>query len=213
MDRNQRDLLVIDLEASCWETDDPARPSKPGNWTYLNEIIEIGAVLVDGESLAIKDQFQSLVRPRFHPVLSDFCQALTGIASAEVDTARDLSIVLEEFTARFNLKGDERDPVFASWGAYDKKQLDDDCAKYGLTSPFAPNNHLNLKPPVSRVAGRKRAGLKTMLEHLGLRFEGNHHRGLDDARNIVRILDTLHRRQGHNRWLWEAVVRASPRVG
>jgi inhibitor of KinA sporulation pathway (predicted exonuclease) len=35
---------------------------------------------------------------------------------------------------------------------------------------------------------KKRLGLAAALRHLGMGFEGSHHRGLDDARNIARIV-------------------------
>jgi inhibitor of KinA sporulation pathway (predicted exonuclease) len=35
---------------------------------------------------------------------------------------------------------------------------------------------------------KKKLGIAEALRHLGLRFEGSHHRGLDDARNISRIV-------------------------
>jgi inhibitor of KinA sporulation pathway (predicted exonuclease) len=35
---------------------------------------------------------------------------------------------------------------------------------------------------------RKQLGIAAALKHLGLEFEGRHHRGIDDARNIARIV-------------------------
>jgi inhibitor of KinA sporulation pathway (predicted exonuclease) len=49
--------------------------------------------------------------------------------------------------------------------------------------------HLNLKglmPSVIRC--RRSQDWKAPLRFAGLKFKGNHHRGIDDARNIVRLL-------------------------
>lgn len=204
MDRTPRDVLVIDFEATCWADGDTTAPQTPPGWRYRNEIIEIGAVLLDGHTLAIKDEFQSFVKPRYYPVLSEFCRQLTHIGQAEVDNAPCLHRVLWAFADHFHLRADDHDPVFASWGAYDKKQLDDDCQKCNIPNPFAPHNHLNLKMAVSRALGLKRAGLQRTLDKLDLQFEGTHHRGIDDARNIARIVQVSAERVGGLDWLQES---------
>jgi inhibitor of KinA sporulation pathway (predicted exonuclease) len=49
--------------------------------------------------------------------------------------------------------------------------------------------HLNLKRLWRRTTGlKKKTGLSSALAFHDLTFEGNHHRGVDDARNIVRLL-------------------------
>jgi inhibitor of KinA sporulation pathway (predicted exonuclease) len=75
-----------------------------------------------------------------------------------------------------------------SWGRYDVAQFQLDCRRHGV--PFPPSleeDHLNLKTAFAAWRGVRRCGLATALDHLGLRLEGSHHRGIDDARNIARI--------------------------
>jgi 3'-5' exoribonuclease 1 len=60
--------VIVDLEATCWEGRDSSR----------NEIIEIGAVLVN-EQQEILSEFEQFVRPLMNPVLSEFCKNLTTI--------------------------------------------------------------------------------------------------------------------------------------
>jgi inhibitor of KinA sporulation pathway (predicted exonuclease) len=80
------------------------------------------------------------------------------------------------------------DCVFCSWGDYDKNQFLQDCGFHHISYPFA-STHLNLKAEFSRSIGlKKKVGIGGALKHLGLEFEGSHHRGLDDARNIARIV-------------------------
>ena len=45
------------------------------------------------------------------------------------------------------------------------------------------------KTTVARALGRrKRFGLAEAVRRLGMEFEGSHHRGIDDARNIARVV-------------------------
>jgi inhibitor of KinA sporulation pathway (predicted exonuclease) len=48
---------------------------------------------------------------------------------------------------------------------------------------------MNLKAEFSEFSGRrKKLGLAEAVRSLGLQFEGSHHRGIDDARNIARVV-------------------------
>ena len=172
----QRDYLVIDLEATCDNAG--AVPKRE------MEIIEIGAVLVDAETFEPVAEFQTFVRPIRHPKLTPFCCELTSITQAQVDAAPrfpEAIAALREFMA-----GEQ--PLFCSWGAYDRNQFELDAGLHDIELPFGPD-HLNLKEAFSQALGsRKRFGMSAALRRLGLPLEGTHHRGIDDARNIARIL-------------------------
>ena len=81
------DLIVVDLEATCWDT------PRPRNHM---EIIEIGAVRLDAE-LTVVDEFDCFVRPVVGPKLSQFCTALTTIKQADVDEADMFPAVFARF--------------------------------------------------------------------------------------------------------------------
>ncbi|HLT37476.1 MAG TPA: 3'-5' exonuclease [Enhygromyxa sp.] len=171
-----RDYLVIDLEATCDNAG--AVPKRE------MEIIEIGAVLVDRTSFEPIAEFQTFVRPVRHPKLTRFCQELTSITQAQVDAAPgfvEAIAALREFMA-----GEQ--PLFCSWGNYDRGQFQLDAGYHRIKLPFGPD-HLNLKQAFSDALGtRKRFGMAGALRRLGLPLQGTHHRGIDDARNIARIL-------------------------
>jgi hypothetical protein len=42
------------------------------------EMIEIGLVVIDLETLEIVDEFQRFVRPQIKPILTDLCKKLTS---------------------------------------------------------------------------------------------------------------------------------------
>ena len=64
------------------------------------EIIEIGAVMVDRETLSIVDEFQTFIKPIRHPILTDFCKQLTSITQSQVDTAPTFPAAIDVSTTR-----------------------------------------------------------------------------------------------------------------
>jgi 3'-5' exoribonuclease 1 len=171
-----RKLLIVDLEATCWE--------RPRHRPEDMEAIEIGALLVDPADPARPREYQGFLRPVRFPELSEFCTRLTGIVQADVDGAEPFAQAFPRFLAWI---GDPSSVRFASWGNYDRNQFVRDCERHDLPYPFA-EDHLNLKHHCSAKLGIKPAGLEQALRRAGLVFEGSHHRGLDDARNIWRVL-------------------------
>lgn len=169
--------LIIDLEATC--SDDGQVPREE------MEIIEIGAVMQSSLTFEIESEFQTFVRPVRHPGLTAFCTELTGITQQDVAAAPDYASALEGLV---QWMAPYEDALFCSWGDYDRKQFQQDCTYHGVPYPFGPE-HLNLKAEFSRTLGlRRNAGITHALRKLNFEFEGSHHRGLDDARNIARIV-------------------------
>jgi inhibitor of KinA sporulation pathway (predicted exonuclease) len=77
--------------------------------------------------------------------------------------------------------------LLASWGAYDRNQLSRDRHRHGIRLPFG-KGHLNIKAAFAERAGRPPMGMAQALRLCGLPLEGTHHRGIDDARNIAKLL-------------------------
>ena len=144
--------------------------------------------MVDGESLQSIDEFQSFVRPVRNPQLTPFCTELTGITQHDVDVAPRYPGVLPGLIGWFSAYPD---CLFCSWGDYDRRQFERDCEYYGLEYPFL-SGHLNLKDAYAQQRGLRRGcGLDRVLKSEGIPFEGRHHRGIDDARNIAKLLPLI----------------------
>ncbi len=169
-------FLVIDLEATC---DD--RGSVP---KHEMEIIEIGAVLVDAHTLSAVDEFQTFIKPVRHKELTPFCTQLTSITQGDVNDAplfTDAMLALRRF-----ING--RDALFSSWGDYDRNQFDLDARYHRVSLPFG-GRHWNIKKSFSEALGEtKRYGMSGALSRVGLPLVGTHHRGIDDARNIAKLV-------------------------
>ena len=177
MTREAEYYFVVDLEATC---DDGGLVPRD-----QTEIIEIGGVLVEGRTLRIVAEFMTFVRPVLHPTLTAFCTQLTTITQDMVDPAPTFA----EAAPRLAEFG--RGALFCSWGNYDRNQLAADAARHGIESPLGPD-HWNLKEAFSKALDtRRRYGMHEALGRLGLPLVGTHHRGIDDARNIARMLPYL----------------------
>lgn len=179
--------LVLDFEATC-ERNDPTQSS----WS---EIIEFPCVLMDAHTLKVVDEFSSFVRPTGRPKLTAFCTELTSIKQTDVDAAPPLDDVLRAFSAwlpRALGSDDAQAAVLpVTCGEPDlTTMLPRECRVKGLRVPSVLTRYCNVKVPFS-ASGRKKAGMAGMLKQLDLRLEGTHHRGIDDARNIARIVAHL----------------------
>ena len=53
---------------------------------------------------------------------------------------------------------------------------------------------INIKTYFQATVGKKGYGMKTMLNDLKLELDGRHHSGIDDSKNITKILEELAKR-------------------
>lgn len=173
--------VVFDLEATCWARGREQAPS---------EIIEIGAVRfhLAPPAEGKLQEFQTFVRPFLAPKISEFCTELTTIRQADVDAAPGFPEALAAF---HRWSASEGDFILAAWGNYDGAQIARDCAKHGIDNPFESVSYVNIKTTFAKHLGLSRSmGLGGALRRLGLRQEGTAHRAIDDARSVVRILQS-----------------------
>lgn len=181
--------VVLDFEATCWE----GRHAD-------QEIIEFPLVLVDAKTLTQVDEFRTYVRPEQNPTLSQFCTKLTGITQEQVSEAPTWPTAREVAKAwlddRLSGHGYRR-WLLVTCGDWDlKTMLPMQCKLAGEPVPAPFQTWLNIKRLFSEVTGEKATGMEGMLEVLHLELEGRHHCGLDDCKNIARILEELLKRGG-----------------
>lgn len=163
--------VIFDLEASC----------DHDNSTMTMETIEIGAVDTEGHV------FDSFVKPIVNPILTDYCQDLTSITQADVDAAETFPHVWPSF---LDFVGSS--PML-SWGAYDRRQLLSDLHLHHITEgvDVVNHQHMNLKDYYRVIMHRRAKGMDAELRRLQLPLDGVHHRGVDDAKNLLKIFNYL----------------------
>lgn len=181
-----KNILVVDLEATCSE--DGSIPAEE------MEIIEIGACWAT-ETGVVLQRFQHFVKPLQRPILTPFCMSLTGISQSDVDGA-PLFPVAAQALSDFILQTGGLDAVWMSWGAYDLKQLLRDSERHCIATPLSMphQNAKRLFAKAQRIG--KEVGMAKACALAKIDMEGQHHRGLDDAVNIAKlmpwILGTVH---------------------
>lgn len=176
-------VLVLDVESTCWE------PPEVQPTNEISEVIEIGLAVVNTKELTIVENESIIIRPQ-KSKLSKFCTKLTTLTQEYVDQGITFQAAME--TLRKTYKANDR--LFVSWGDYDRKIFARNCEDYGVKYPFGPR-HLNFRNNFALLHGLSaELGMDGALEHLGMKLDGTHHRGVDDARNIANLLiNTLKR--------------------
>ncbi len=178
MSKTLQTILVIDVEATCWEGQPP-----PGEQA---EIIEIGHALLDVPSGRILQANTLMVRPQRSKV-SNFCTQLTTLTQAQVDEGMPFADACRFLEARLG----SCSATWASYGEYDRRQFRRQCEAFGVPYPFG-ETHLNVKNLFALVHGLPReVGMAAALQHLDHPLVGTHHRAGDDTRNIAGLLASL----------------------
>ncbi len=191
--RFRSDIVVLDLEASS--------PVKGANDVSTSNIIELGAVRLDGKTLEpTGTPFSELVRPRDVPI-EPFITEITGI-TPDMVAARD---TFEHVGRRFvEWYGPRNKAILAAFGIYyDLPLLRKEFAAFGLDyrSAFVGGGLDVRSVALMWLArnGHDTSGISVerMLGKMEIVLPGtNFHRALDDARATAEILRYLWGPQG-----------------
>lgn len=169
-------IIVIDIEATCWDGKIPSG--------QVSEIIEFGICILDTETGEISQNKGILVKPERSEV-SPFCTELTTITQEQLDKN---GVSFKEACDIIRKEYNPKEYVWASYGFYDLKMIKNQCKIRNVEYPLS-HEHINVKEYFSEVKGLpKKVGMKGALQVLNINLEGTHHRGVDDAKNIAKIL-------------------------
>lgn len=174
------EIIIVDLEATCWELDGDYQKQR-------SEIIEIGICKLNTDTGKITASEGILVKP-VRSEISEFCTKLTSITPQMVE---EHGISLGEACNDMEKRYHSKHLTWASYGAYDRAMLKEQCMKFGIRYPMS-GHHINVKVLFAEIYGLARGiGMARALHMLNLPLQGVHHRGVDDAKNIAKILQNL----------------------
>lgn len=232
-------FLVLDVEATCQEGAGFEWPNEIIEWPVCLMRWKDKSSQGKACQLEIVDEFRSFVKPTWRPQLSQFCTDLTGITQAQVNSAPNFQKVLKKF-ARFLAYHGLIDPksgrpiqrfCWCSDGPFDVRDF---VVKQCFISkapmpPWLKGDVLDVRRVVSvwavasgnpetmaKFAARshiRSLNIPQQLQALGLpAFQGRLHSGIDDTRNIARVMTELARRgvrlepntsiNPNRRWNW-----------
>lgn len=185
-------VAVFDLEWTSWEGAQARNWSGPGE---EQEIVEIGAVLLDGRAgLRELAAFELLVRPVVNPRLSAYFTGLTGITQAMVDRG---GVPFAEAIASFaTFLGVGLAPAGTAVSAAlsfgrDPGVLRRNCRLNGIACPIPETLFHNVRPLVAAFAGVADGEPFSACDlpvRLGFPAPADSHRALADARCIAEAL-------------------------
>ena len=188
-----RFAYVLNFEATC-----DAAPAQ-----LQNEVIEFPGVLIDLQINAIiSDDFQQYVMPVLNPVLTAFCTELTGITNEVIGKSgvsfptalerhRDWLLRVTGLQSESEI---ESEVIFVTGGDWDlKTMLPQQSEISKISVPLYLQKWCNIRLLYMSFFQKKKShtGMTLMLDQLGIPLEGKLHSGIDDCKNIARILNKL----------------------
>ena len=182
-------LLVLDFEAQCDE-------SENGEKKHLDvqEIIEFPVVPINVKEVKVENDmiFHHYIKPVKYPQLTKFCTSLTGITQDQVDKG----VLIEEALELLHAHLTKHDILNKKWcfvtcGDWDLNQcLKNETRKKSIPLRKYLTRWINVKHVFqNEVKGAsKKMGMTYMLDHFKLNLDGRHHSGIDDCKNISKVV-------------------------
>mmetsp|Transcript_28459 Transcript_28459/g.39609 ORF Transcript_28459/g.39609 Transcript_28459/m.39609 type:complete len:1518 (-) Transcript_28459:138-4691(-) len=191
-----RYYVVMDIEATFEEM---------GRMAQTQEIIEISLALLNPNTYNIDHTMQVFVKPTEKPKLSLACMKFTGISQLQVDQAPHLYDALQqvdEWLRSHSLLPDSTGQKSNMAWKYPFALITDvgrdpvnfvatECRRKGIGMAHYFLRWVNLEYHFCDEMEVPSASLDDMLSHFKMRFEGNKHNGIDDARNLARVATKL----------------------
>ena len=174
-----RDFFVADFEFTKY-TKPVGRPRG-----FFPEIIEIGAVRIDGSTNEITGRIQDFVKPHFYPKQAGEGLAFTMINEQHMKAAIDFSAMLERINSLY-VPGKT---YFVAWGDADYSVIDEGCERHRLPNPVLFEDYLDLAAAYRSMKGDNyTTSLRNALEEQSIVAEGLSHTAYDDAFNTGKLL-------------------------
>ncbi|XP_078429098.1 polynucleotidyl transferase, ribonuclease H-like superfamily protein isoform X2 [Wolffia australiana] len=167
------------------------------------EILEFPVVVIDAKTAGFVDAFHRFVRPcrMGEQRVNEYIEGKYGKIGVDRvwhDTAIPFIDVLQEFENWMTVHnflsrdGSLNRAAFVTCGNWDvKTKIPQQCHDSGVKLPRYFMEWINLKDIYLNFYKRKATGMKTMLRELGIPLVGNHHLGIDDAKNIATVLQRM----------------------
>lgn len=175
----KRDFLVVDFEFTQYTK----RANRPRG--FFSEIIEIGAVKVDGETLEKVAECHNFVHPHFYPnhakEIMEFCM----ITEKDMQSAIEFTEMVEKIRELY-IPGQT---YFAAWGDADYNVLQKCCDRHELENPVLFEDYLDMAAWYKwEMDDSYTTGLRKATEEQSLDTGLLWHTACDDANNTGMLL-------------------------
>ncbi|KAF6155926.1 hypothetical protein GIB67_039257 [Kingdonia uniflora] len=179
-------LLVVDLEGKV-------------------EILEFPVVLIDARTLEFVDYFHRFVRPSkmSEQRIGEYIEGKYGKLGVD-GVWHDTAIPFDEVLGQFEVwmsnhrlwdrmhEGALHRSAFVTCGNWDlKTKVPQQCKTSSMKLPPYFMEWINLKDIYLNFYKRRAPGMMSMMNQLQIPLMGSHHLGIDDSKNIARVLQHM----------------------
>ncbi|XP_057474857.1 uncharacterized exonuclease domain-containing protein At3g15140 [Actinidia eriantha] len=169
------------------------------------EILEFPVLMLDAKTMEVVDIFHRFVRPSAmsEQRINEYIEGKYGKLGVDRvwhDTAIPFEEVIQQFEAwmaQHHLWGKElgerlRRAAFVTCGNWDlKTKVPQQCKVSRMMLPSYFLEWINLKDIYLNFYKRRATGMITMMKELQIPLVGSHHLGIDDTKNIARVLQHM----------------------
>lgn len=175
--------IIVDLEMNP-----VADQYKAERKISRNEIIEIGAVIMD-ESFMVLGEFKTLVKPQYNECIYQKYETLTGISTQMVSSAPVFASAYEMFVNWCESYGSDYE--VHAWSENDYNQIVSEMKlkNYSQEEMLRPlSKWFDFQKEYKETLGLERImSLEKALDYAGITFEGHMHDALCDAKNTAEL--------------------------
>lgn len=173
-------ICVLNFEATC------------DNIKYYdNEIIEFPSILLKWNGINYEpiSEFQKFCKPLVRPFISEYCHRLTGITQAQIDNASNFADVLIDHN-NWLIENTGGNVIILTCGHWDLgTMMVNECIKWSILPSEFYFKYVNIKKEFNIFYKTNRLyDMAPMLDKLNIKLEDRHDSGIDDCRNISKIL-------------------------
>lgn len=169
------------------------------------EILEFPIVMIEAKTMGFIDSFHRFVRPTgmTEERINEYIEGKYGKFGVDRvwhDTAVPFKDVLHDFeiwmTGHHLWNKEQPSPLhraaFVTCGNWDlKTKVPQQCSVSRIKLPPYFMEWINLKDIYLNFYKRRAPGMMTMMRELNIRPMGSHHLGIDDTKNIARVLQRM----------------------
>ncbi len=152
---------------------------------FFSEIIEVGAVKIDGVTKETIGYIQHFVKPHFYPNHVKESMVFCMITEQDMKTAIEFRDMLEKICSLYV----PHETYFVAWGDADYQVVQEGCTRHNLPNPILAEDYLDLAAAYKLMKGDAlTTGLRKAIEEQSVDTGGLWHTAYDDAANTGKLL-------------------------
>lgn len=178
----KKNFFVVDYEFTFYK-----KPiGRPND--FFSEIIEIGAVTLDSESLELSKGFQDFVYPKFFPKQAKDAYEFCMIKESDIEKAISFNEMIDEMLTEY-IPGKT---WFVTWGDADYNVVNEGCIRHEIENPVLKSDCLDLAHAYKLMNGDDyTTSLHNASIEMDVEGDGLWHTAYDDAKNTALILKEM----------------------